>query len=107
MNDTRANIMVIDGADNCAYDVYSVSEDIFKILFPASGQNICFVEDVSDVEWGAIDKLGGIWGCPIRKSDVRGIDGIMFYELEYKKKYYPNLSDADLDLNGRAKPLYE
>jgi hypothetical protein len=39
------NIQVIDGAQNCRYPIYSVTDDEFAIIFPAKGQGIEFLED--------------------------------------------------------------
>ncbi len=38
------NIQVIDGAINCAYDVYVATGEDFLLLFPGSGQDIQFIE---------------------------------------------------------------
>jgi hypothetical protein len=27
------NIQIIDGADNCAYDIYQITDEDFKIIF--------------------------------------------------------------------------
>jgi len=40
----RRNVQVIDTALNCTYDVYSVSENDFMLLFP-NGQDVEFAED--------------------------------------------------------------
>ena len=45
------NIQVIDGASNCSYDIYAVTEEEFHVLFPDAGQDIEFIED-------AIDRIG-------------------------------------------------
>ncbi len=37
--------MVIDGAENCDYDVFPVSDDYFALIFPG-GTDIAFIEDV-------------------------------------------------------------
>ncbi len=31
------NIQVIDGAVNCTYPIYSVTEEEFRVLFPENG----------------------------------------------------------------------
>ena len=91
------NIQVIDGADNCVYDIYSISEDDFKIIFPNNNQNIEFIEDL-ETRIG-IEKLENlntrIWENRIPKNEVRGINGTLFYQLLYKKQYYHNKIDSD------------
>jgi hypothetical protein len=90
-------ILVIDGAENCAYDHFQATEDFFALLFPGEGQDIEFIEDFW--ERHAEDDLGA---RPVRKRDVHGIDGILFYGLLRKKIYYPNKKDSDLDATGRG-----
>ena len=92
------NIQIIDGANNCSYDIFAMTDEEFSTLFPAPGQNIEFIEDainrVGDDELGAI--MRNVWKRPVEKSDVRGIHGTVFYELLQKKKYYPNKRDDDI-----------
>jgi len=92
------NIQVIDGANNCSYDIFAMTDDEFKILFPDPGQDIEFIEDaidrVGDDELAAI--MRNVWKRRIKKPDVNGIDGTIFYELFWKKGYYPNKRDDDI-----------
>jgi hypothetical protein len=92
------NIQVIDGAVNCSYDIFSVTEEEFSILFPEVGQDIEFIEDV-------IDRVGkenlgkimrNVWERPVRKPDVVGIHGTVFYELFKKKQFYPTKRGSDI-----------
>ena len=92
------NVQVIDGATNCTYSVYAFTDDQFLMIFPEPGQDIEFIEDV-------FDRLGkeklrkafkDVWTRLIQKPDVVGIHGTLFYELSYKKKYYPNKSELDV-----------
>jgi hypothetical protein len=96
------NVMIIDGADNCAYDVFEVSDVFFSLLFPGKGQDIEFIEDVlARHESGKLDsQFSEMWRHLVPKKDVIGIHGILFYELEKKKKYYPTKRDSDLSENG-------
>lgn len=102
-------ILVIDGADNCAYDCFRTTDEFFKVLFPAEGQDIDFIEDFiqrcGDRSYD--DEFNQLWNSPIRKKDVSGIDGILFYELLHKKEFYPNKMDSDLDERGRSRPRRE
>lgn len=92
------NIQVIDGANNCTYDVFAMKDDEFNILFPAPGQDIEFIEDaidrVGDEELGAV--MRNVWKRRVKKADINGIHGTVFYELLWKKKYYPNKRDDDI-----------
>lgn len=44
------NVMVIDGALNCAYDVFQATEEEFRSMFPAPGQDIQFIEDLQELD---------------------------------------------------------
>jgi hypothetical protein len=92
------NIQVIDGAMNCSYDLFSVTEDEFAVLFPEIGQDIEFIEDVigrvGDESLGRM--MRNVWDRPVKKSDVVGIHGTLFYELLWKKKYYPTKRSTEL-----------
>lgn len=100
-------IMVIDGADNCAYDCFLIDDDLFSVIFPLEGQDVEFIEDLVDRaeqkfrETGAKLDLSPLWENYVERKNVRGIDGILFYELAKKKKFYPNKRDSDLDGIGR------
>ena len=102
-------IMVIDGGLNCAYDCFGVEDDMFATIFPEPGQDIEFIEDVLKrlrkfhKETGPRVDFSPIWENYIERKNVQGIDGILFYELTSKRKYYPTKRDSDLDGVGRAK----
>lgn len=90
------NIMVIDGAENCVYDVFSVSDDDFALIFPG-GTDIAFIEDVerrADAE-AVFEALTRAWPHRIPKREAVGIHGILFYQLYAKRKYYPTLRDEE------------
>lgn len=98
------NIQVVDGADNCAYDIFSVSDDDFLKIFP-NGQDVEFSEDLfsrlGDDE--ASKMLEPVWKNRLDKKAVVGIHGTLFYGLDSKKEYYPNKRESDLDeINARA-----
>jgi hypothetical protein len=92
------NIQVIDGANNCTYPIYSATEDEFLVLFPECGQDIEFIEDA--IERVGREDLGSmmtnVWKRPVKKPDVVGIHGTLFYELLWKKKYYPSKKDSEM-----------
>ena len=39
------NIQVIDGADNCVYDIFAATDEEFSVIFQA-GQDIAFIDEV-------------------------------------------------------------
>ncbi|MFT3988293.1 hypothetical protein [Aestuariivirga sp.] len=98
------NILVIDGADNCAYDIFAASEQLFSVIFPGEGQDIAFIDEVFDDAPSVDDMekmMEDLWKRPVKKASVQGIHGTLFYQLEFKKPYYPNRRDSDLDGRGR------
>jgi hypothetical protein len=92
------NIQVIDGAMNCSYSIFAVTDEEFSILFPAAGQDIEFIEDVAervgDLELGKL--MEPVWKRPVEKPDVCGIHGTLFYQLTCKREYYPEKKSANL-----------
>ena len=95
--------MVIDGAINCAYDIFSVDEFFFKLLFPDEGQDIEFIEDVTERHPGGdlAEYFSAMWKSRIEKRNALGVDALLFYGLYFKKEFYPNKRDSDLDIGGR------
>jgi hypothetical protein len=92
------SIQVIDGADNCTYDIYEVSDQDFSLIFPQKGQNIEFNSDLFArlSEEDAIALNERLWVKRIEKEVVVGIHGTLFYELEHKKIYYPIKRDSEM-----------
>ncbi len=89
------NIQVIDGAINCAYDVYATTEEEFLKIFPEQGQDIQFIEDIRASE-DVKQVLARIWKKRLNKSEINGIHGTLFYELTEKKQFYPNKQELDI-----------
>lgn len=82
------NVQIIDGADNCTYSIYELTEKEFASLFPAAGQNIAFIEDVllRLGEEGLVALLQPVWQRgEIKKTGANGIHGTLFYGLSHKK----------------------
>lgn len=84
------NIQIIDGADNCVYDIFAATEEEFELIFP-TGQDVAFIDEV--LSRGPADALetafSRIWQRRLRKHDAVGIHGLLFYDLDHKKQYYP------------------
>ncbi len=90
--------MVIDGADNCAYDVFAATDDEFSLLFPGDGQDVAFIDEIlGDAQEASVEAaLERLWARPVDKKSLVGLHGTMFYQLDHKKQYYPNRKDSDL-----------
>ena len=92
------NIQIIDGAENCTYSIYSVSEDDFKLIFPGKGQDIEFESDLNErlpIKQNA-SLYKRLFEKPIRKKLVQGIHGTLFYELNHKKAFYPTRRESEM-----------
>jgi len=91
------NVQVIDGAINTAYNIYAIPDDEFELIFP-DGQDIEFIEDfVERAGSRRADRiLSAAWRRLVKKSEVQGIHGTLFYGLKAQKMgLYPNKRFAD------------
>lgn len=94
------NIQVIDNGDNCVYDIFAVTDEEFSLIFQ-EGEDIAFIDEVylRAEKNGIVEKidaaLANSWDRRVKKSDVMGIDGVLFYGLDHKKRYYPTRRDEE------------
>jgi hypothetical protein len=100
-NSRKRNVMVVDGAENCAYDIYATSEEDFGIFFPAPDQDIAFIDEIvtGASSSDATVALARLWDHRVEKRNAVGIHGTIFFELQNKKQFYPNRKDSDLTSN--------
>ena len=94
----RLNVQFIDSARNATYDVYSVVEKDFLMIFPGAGQDIEFMDDFivrvgEEVADAVCDRL---FSDKLDKAHITGIHGTLFYEQEFKKKFYPTKNAAEM-----------
>lgn len=91
------NIQVIDGAENCTYDLFSVDDDIFITIFP-NDQDVEFSSDL--IERLGTEKanqlLNVVWQGACDKKKISGIHGTLFFELEFKKAFYPSKKEKEM-----------
>ncbi|MDR0209859.1 MAG: hypothetical protein LBJ33_11910 [Pseudomonas putida] len=99
------NIQIIDGAQNCVYDIFAAEDSEFSIIFP-EGTDIAFIDEVYEREdEKVLDAIfGKIWKRRVEKAQANGIHGTIFYELEEKKVYYPDRRDSTA-INPNGTPL--
>ena len=92
------NVQIIDGAANCTYSIYAFTDTEFEKFFPGAGQDIEFINEAFDRigEREASTMLSEVWKRPIKKPNVIGIHGTLFYGLDKKRKYYPSKSEQDI-----------
>lgn len=90
------NIQIIDGADNSVFDIFAVTEEEFSLIFP-EGHDVAFIDEVmARGQENELDEaFNRIWKRRIPKRDAMGIHGILFYELDDKKQYYPTRKDEE------------
>lgn len=90
------NIQIFDGADNAAYDIFAATDEEFDLIFP-SGTDVAFIDEVyqsrSPQTLDAV--FTEIWKRRMPKRQAMGIHGILFYECEHKKVYYPTRRDEE------------
>ena len=99
------NVLIVDGAQNCAYDIFAATDEEFLLMFPVECQDIAFIDEIlAEESRPALDQaFKRMWQRPVEKKTISGLHGTIFYELEFKKKYYPNRRDSDLtDNRSRA-----
>lgn len=100
MSERMKNIQVIDGARNSAYDIFAATEEEFSLIFPL-GQDVAFIDEV--MARRPEMSLDDIWKRRIPKRQAMGIHGLLFYELDYKKQYYPTRRDEEaVNPNGTS-----
>lgn len=90
------NIQVFDGASNAVYDIFSATDDEFALIFP-TGEDVAFIDEVYErQDAGALNSaFERIWARRIPKKEAMGIHGLLFYELEEKKQFYPTRRDEE------------
>jgi hypothetical protein len=90
------NIQIIDGARNSVYDIFSASDEEFALIFP-DGTDVAFIDEIyANGDRQLLDAaFNNIWQRRVKKADAQGIHGIIFYELEEKKPYYPTRRDEE------------
>ena len=90
------NIQVIDGALNCVYDIFAATDEEFALIF-RPGEDVAFIDEVlARTNATELDSaFQNIWRRRIPKINVTGIHGVLFFENEHKKAYYPTRRDEE------------
>ena len=90
------NIQVFDGADNAVFDIFAASDEEFGLIFP-NDTDVAFIDEVYQTQPPrTLDAaFTEIWKRRVPKSRAMGIHGILFYECEHKKVYYPTRRDEE------------
>jgi hypothetical protein len=90
------NIQVFDGAENAVYDIFAATDEEFALIFP-DGTDVAFIDEVYERHPEKIldTAFNRIWERRVPKRQAMGIHGILFYECEHKKVYYPTRRDEE------------
>lgn len=90
------NIQVFDGAENAVYDIFAATDEEFFLIFPAN-TDVAFIDEVYQRYPGEVldAAFTEIWKRRVRKSQAMGIHGVLFYESEHKKAFYPTRRDEE------------
>src|SRR6185436_20064427 len=90
------NIQVIDGAVNCVYDIFAATDEEFAWIFPP-GEDVAFIDEVlARHDSTSIDnQFPNLWHRRIPKVNVNGIHGVLFYDSDHKKVFYPTRRDEE------------
>ena len=84
------NVQVIDASDDCPYNIYAVTEDVFGSIFD-DGTSVQFLESlteqIGEEKTKAIVDL--IEAGKIARDEVRGIHGLLFFGLIERSIYFP------------------
>jgi hypothetical protein len=90
------NIQVFDGAVNAVYDIFTATEEEFALIFP-NGADVGFIDEVYQHQPRQTlnAALTAFWKRRIPKREAMGIHGILFYQCEHKKVYYPTRRDEE------------
>lgn len=90
------NIQIFDGAVNAVYDIFVATDDEFALIFSA-GTDVAFIDEVYHQQSADVldAAFTAIWKRRVPKSQAMGIHGILFYESEQKKPYYPTRRDEE------------
>ena len=106
------NVQVIDRALNASYSVFQMTAEEFRQVFPAPGQDLEFAEDLFDRlgDEAAEALLGSVWARPVRKADIVGLHGTLYYGFADRRHHYPESKcEQDFDasaLNEHQRRLY-
>jgi hypothetical protein len=78
-------------------DIYAATDEEFEDIFP-NGADVEFIEDfierVGEERASAI--TNNLWKRYVAKGEAMGIRGTLYYQLLYKKRYYPTKKESEM-----------
>lgn len=97
------NVQVIEASPGSTFSVFQMTDDEFRAVFPGAGQDIEFAEDLYERlgDEGAEKLLASVWTRPVRKADVAGLHGTLFYGFAERREHYPDTKrECDFDTSA-------
>lgn len=78
------------------YDIFAATDEEFSLIF-ASGTDVAFINEVYQKQQAHVldSAFTEIWKRRVPKHQAMGIHGILFYECDHKKVYYPTRRDEE------------
>ena len=70
------NVLIIDGALNSGYEVYRITDALFKRLFDKDKEEI-YLEDLDEPLQDDVDFWNAFYQTQVEKKSVNGIHGIL------------------------------
>lgn len=107
------NVQVIEADPGSTFSVFQMSDDEFRSVFPAPGQDIEFAEDLFErLGDDAAEKLlAAVWTRPVLKSTLAGLHGTLLYGFAERRHHYPESKcERDYDpsrLNEHQRKLFD
>ncbi len=91
------NVQVIDGALNSTFEIYQVSDEVFRIMFP-DDSDIAFLDEVEErfKQIGYDDRIWDtVYKDRVDKKQVAGIHGTLHLTGSYgSKSSFPNRKES-------------
>ena len=106
------NIQIIDRAVNATFSIFQATDQEFRAIFPAQGQDIEIIEDFFErVGFDTANAvLGPIWQRPILKRDALGIHGTLYYDWAEWRSNLPatkrEVDWTDTAINAAQRELF-
>ncbi len=94
------NFLVVDGAINSTFDVFSVSNSMFALVFP-NGSDVAFLDEVvRRVKARGLDQrkfFDRLYSQPVKKMAIQGLHGTLHSTGSYcDKRYFPSRKEDDV-----------
>jgi hypothetical protein len=94
------NVQVIEASPGSTFSIFQMTDEEFALVFPVAGQDMEFAEDLYErMGDGAAEKLlAAVWTRPVRKPDVAGLHGTLYYGFAERREHYPETKrECDFD----------